>query len=221
MKRTSIGCMVWICFLFVGLLATGVAQTVGRAGATPVYPTHRPSMVYVTDFELDASSVSEGERIIGRRLPRVQRDPQEEARKLVDLIAESLTRELNDRGIPAKRLYHGQDTPPQGWLVGGELLEVDEGNRLRRAAIGFGAGSTEMLAEVSISDLSMKPIEPFLVCGTGANSGRGPGAIVMMNPYAAAAKFVLSKRAPEKDAKKTARQMADVIYKSIQDIPKP
>jgi hypothetical protein len=40
----------------------------------------------------------------------------------------------------------------------------------------------------------------------------------MMNPYAAAAKFVLSKRASEKDVKKTAREIADVIAKSYAEL---
>lgn len=220
MMKTLIYGIVWAAVLSLAFPAQGTAQNGVKVGMTPSHPPQRPELVYVTDFAIDERSISEGGRI-GRILPGMQQNPEVEARKLVELLADTLARELQDRGVPAKRLYPGENIPLKGWLVTGEFLEVDEGSRLRRAAIGFGAGSTEMMAEVSITDLSGNRNEPFLVCGTGSKSGRGPGAIVMMNPYVAAAKFVLSKRAPEKDVKKTARQIADVITKSIEDIPKP
>jgi hypothetical protein len=100
--------------------------------------------------------------------------------------------------------------------VEGEFLEADEGNRLRRAAVGFGAGATNMQVEVAVIDLSSGSKDPFVVFGTDSQSGRGPGAVVFFNPYVAAAKFVLSKRAPEKDVSKTARQIADALAECIQ-----
>ena len=51
-----------------------------------------------------------------------------------------------------------------------------------------------------------------------------PGAAVMKkNPYVAAAKFVMSKREPEREAKKVARSIADEIGKFMvaQGIPTP
>ncbi len=40
-----------------------------------------------------------------------------------------------------------------------------------------------------------------------------PGAVVMHNPYVAAAKFVMSKKQPDKEAKKIAQSIADAIAK--------
>jgi len=214
MKRTLMGGTILASLLLLLLISQGTAQTGGKAGMTPSHSSERPEAVYITDFEIQSGSVTEEGRLL-KRLPRMQQDPEAKTRELVELLSATLTRELQDKGVPAKRLYAGQQQPLKGWLVKGEFLEVDEGNRLRRAAIGFGAGSTQMLVEVTITDLAGDRNEPFLVFGTGSKSGRGPGAVVMMNPYAAAAKFVLSKRAPEKDVKKAARQMADVIAKSF------
>jgi hypothetical protein len=48
-----------------------------------------------------------------------------------------------------------------------------------------------------------------------------PGAVVMHNPYVAAAKFVMSKKQPDKEAKKVAKAIADAIGKfmAAQGIP--
>ena len=74
-----------------------------------------------------------------------------------------------------------------------------------------------MQVEVAVIDLSSGSRDPFVIFGTNSKSGRGPRAVVFLNPYSAAAKFVLSKRASEMDVKKTARQIADVLAEYIQE----
>ena len=43
------------------------------------------------------------------------------------------------------------------------------------------------------------------------NSGKKIGAVITMNPYVAAAKFVMEKNAPDKTVKKTASEVAKEI----------
>jgi hypothetical protein len=94
--------------------------------------------------------------------------------------------------------------------VQGYFTEVDEGNRLKRAAIGFGKARRVRITRVS--DLaSSDPGAAFAVFGTAKDPNRIPGALVAMNPYVAAAKFVLQKNATERDIKKTAGQIAEQI----------
>jgi hypothetical protein len=114
-------------------------------------PSKPPRTVYVEDFALDYQNLQTDEGLRGRvgvlqRLPRVrpQPDPAEQARKLVNLLAESLVADLTEAGIPAQRIAPGAALPADGWLVHGAFVEVDEGNRLRRAVIGFGSGATHM-----------------------------------------------------------------------------
>ena len=106
----------------------------------------------------------------------------------------------------------------------GVFTEMDQGNRAIRAVIGFGAGATEMELYVSISDLAIDPDAPFMVFGAEKDPGRAPGAILLMNPYVAAARFVMQKNASEKDVKKTAAQIVDQVSDyigkfSIKDAP--
>ncbi len=206
-----------ICLAAAGLIVFFLAVAAGAQAPPPrpaPPPPGMPEVVCVTDFELDVADVTQQERLVRR--PRVvQEDPRAKARKLVELLSTSLVSELQNRSVRAMRLYPGARAPERGWLVRGQFMEVDEGNRMKRAMVGFGAGATDMQIEVAVVDLASGRNEPFLVFGTDSKSGKGPGAVVTMNPYVAAAKFVMSKKASEKDVKKTARQIADILVKSM------
>jgi hypothetical protein len=150
-------------------------------------------------------------------LPRVlaQENPADKARQIVETMAESMVQQLKAKGVQAQRLRNpGNDLPPEGWLVQGAFTVVDQGNRLKRAAIGLGQGATHMDLQVGISDLaSAEPRAAFAVFGTTKDPSLIPGAAVTKNPYVAAAKFVLEKNAGERDIQKTAAQVVEEILK--------
>lgn len=181
-------------------------------------PTAAPSTIYIQDFDLgyDATQQDTGERgrpVIGRILPRMSQrnDPAQKAKQLVELMSDSLAKGFSAKGIDARRCIPGTPLPPHGWLIRGVFTEIDQGKRVVRATIGFGAGSTEMELSVSVSDLAGNPDAPFIIFGTEKDPNRMPGAVVTMNPYVAAAKFVMQKNASEKDVKKTAAEVVERI----------
>src|SRR4029434_7396783 len=97
--------------------------------------------VYVRDFLFDAQNLKPDEGLLGSRERPVGRllqgfkpsqDPTAKAQQLVTLLSNTIVAELNNAGIRASRLEPGAFTPQDGLLVGGEFLEVDEGNRMRR-----------------------------------------------------------------------------------------
>jgi hypothetical protein len=212
MKKALIcaGITAALMFFFV---VSGRTQTSSRTGPAHVI---KPEIIYITDFVIDTGDVSRETGLLRRPRP-LREDPAARAARLVEALSGSLTQELRNRSIPAQRIFPNQEVPNRGWLVSGEFLEVDEGNRLRRAIVGFGVGATDMQVEVTVMDLGSGSREPFAVFGTDSRSGRGPGAVVFRNPYVAAAKFVLSKRASEKDIRKTARQIADTLAECIKE----
>jgi hypothetical protein len=196
--------------------------------AQATVPSAPKGPVYVRDFLFDAQNLKPDQGLLGRRSGPVGRlienlkpaeDPAVKARQFVELLSNTIVAGLNNAGISAIRLGPGAFAPSIGLLVGGEFLEVDEGNRMRRAMVGFGAGSEEVKVQVEVYDLAKDPNSPFLVYGAGEEGRKGPGAVAFRNPYAAAARYVLSRRATEKDVVKLGNQIAADLVK-ISEQPK-
>jgi hypothetical protein len=214
-----------ISVVFIGYAtAWGAAQSKPQPSGQ-LQPTVRPEAVYVADFAIDTAEIKEDTGILRQGGPlrgsRVQQlnplhrheNPEETARRMVSLLADSLTQDLSNYALPAKRLLPNHPYPVKGWVITGQFLEVDEGNRLRRAVIGFGSGASEMQIEVHVTNVSAHPDTPFLALGSTTGSGNRPGAAVTLNPYVAAAKFVLAKNASEKDVTNAASSIAQEIFK--------
>jgi hypothetical protein len=192
------------------------------AFAQTTAPSAPKGPVYVRDFFFDAQNLKPDEGLLGGRAGPVGRllhnlkpseDPATKARQFVELLSNTIVSGLNNAGIFASRLEPGALQPTAGLLVGGEFLEVDEGNRMRRAMVGFGAGSEEVKVQVEVYDLAKDPNLPFLVYGAGEEGRKTPGAVVFKNPYAAAARYVLSRKATEKDVVKLGNQIAADLVK--------
>ncbi len=164
-------------------------------------PREAPRTVYVADFALDADRVKGDEGVrgrlpgevgrgrldnVGRRLPHpfASGDPARQAREIIDTMAESLVRACTDRSVAAQRIdIASGHLPVAGWLLQGVFTEVDEGNRFKRAVIGFGQGATQMEVQVGVGNLgSAQPRQAFIVFGTVKDPGKLPGAAVTMNP---------------------------------------
>jgi len=225
--KTSIINMKLRYLFFLGVFLAGAPWqathltncTVFAQATAPAAP-QRP--VYVRDFLFDAQNLKPDEGLLGRRERPIGRllgglkpsqDPATKARQFVELLSNTIVAELNNSGIRASRLEPGAFMPQDGLLVGGEFLEVDEGNRMRRAMVGFGSGSEEVKVQVEVYDLAKDPNSPFLVYGAGEEGRKAPGAVAFRNPYAAAARYVLSRNATEKDVVKLGNQIAADLVK--------
>jgi hypothetical protein len=190
-------------------------------------------VIYVTDFELDAHNIQSEPGLLpppppppplpgplGNILPKppgAPKDPVVRARELVDLMSTSLVEDLTKAGLKARRLSAGEAPPAEGWLVRGVFTRVDEGNRVRRAVIGFGEGQTELQLVVAVNELAQGVPKPLYELSTSADSGKQPGAVITLNPYVAAAKFVLSSRDLETNLRQTASVIAADITQRVQN----
>jgi hypothetical protein len=201
------------------------AQGVVAAGA--IAP--RPPVVLVRDFELDAADVRSdpglvphpilghplGGGLLHRKSPCDSGDAGACARELRELVATTLVSDLTKAGLVARRVGTEEPLPPDGWLVRGVFTDVDTGNRLHRAVIGFGSGATQMQLVVSIDNVAAGTPQPLYRSDENASSGRMPGAAVLMNPVAMGARFVMSRDDMEKSARKLAAQVsADIARRA-------
>lgn len=216
--------------LLAGCLLSGcnTAKVTSQHDISPG-PVQKPAIIYVADFELDAQEIQREDGLlserpgplgrVGDRLSGTTRDPASRARQLVDLMSNSLVNDLAKAGFNAVRLRPGAPVPGEGWLLQGVFLEVQEGNRLRRAMIGFGQGETDLQIVAAVQNLSHGPPKPLYEVSTDATSGdKKPGAAptLALNPYAAAARFVLAGHDLEKNVKQTASQIAAQLAQRIE-----
>jgi hypothetical protein len=199
--------------------------SVGQEQSAGILPAKAPQIIYVSDFALDTEDLHGDQGVrgilpglirgsgphIGQNIPRPlgEGDPAAKAREIVVEMTDGLVKSLKDKGMAAQRIdMDTHSLPREGWLISGMFTEVDEGNRIKRAVIGFGRGASQMDVQVAVSDLAGRvPRSPFVFFGTVTDPSKLPGAIVAMNPYMAAAKFVLGKNATKKDIRKTADQI--------------
>ncbi|HXM14850.1 MAG TPA: DUF4410 domain-containing protein [Candidatus Eremiobacteraceae bacterium] len=116
---------------FAAIRAHSAAAPVStlRASQEPAVTTHnfsRDTKVWVSDFELDAGDVKTDKGgIVGQVRPgilerpskRCERDPECQAKKIVDLMANSIVSDLQKAGYKAERLLPGVEKPATGaWL---------------------------------------------------------------------------------------------------------
>ncbi|MGH6975459.1 MAG: DUF4410 domain-containing protein [Stellaceae bacterium] len=210
------------------LLASAVVVLLAACGGAKIAdtsalaaPAGAPTIVYVTDFGLDSGAVQQSgpgslinrvrPGIIGSGPLGIARTPEQQARDLVDLMANSIVDDLHKDGIAAERFAPGAPLPATGWLVRGVFLQADAGNRLRRAALGFGAGATDLQVASTIDQLGAGAPQPLYTVDTNAQSGKLPGAVVTLNPYVAAARFVMAGKDLDRNAKDTAGKIADQV----------
>jgi Domain of unknown function (DUF4410) len=209
--------------LLLALLATLVAgcasAQVSAARQVGAPSPAGPAIVYVADFDLDVRDVRTERGILppplpglGEILPKppgAARDRAARADEVVALMSRSLVKELEASGIQARRL--GNREPPltaAGWLVRGVFTSVQEGNQPRRAVVGFGAGHTDLQVLVAIDDLAAGAPKPMYSLETKADSGKLPGAVITLNPYVAAARFVIAGGDLDRNVKQSAAQIA-------------
>ena len=132
-------------------------------------------------------------------------------------MADTLVKDLIKGGFTSARLAPGAPLPAQGWLVRGVFAEVQEGNRLRRAVIGFGVGKTDLQVVTVIDDLAQGTPKSFYELATEARSGQTPGAgpTLAFGPYGAAARFVMAGQDLDQNVRQTASQIATHVAEHV------
>jgi uncharacterized lipoprotein YmbA len=141
----------------------------------------RPREVLVYNFTVDPNTV-ELDSGMKARLEAMTNsaDPQAERRQLAhevtSAISETLVNAINGMGLLAAPAGPGTRPSPGDVIIQGQIVRVDAGNATRRAIIGFGAGKSEVFADVQV--LRAEPggyIQPLQTYNADANSGRTPG----------------------------------------------
>ncbi len=165
----------------VGCARTSVENVRVHATGIP-----KPQLIVVHDFVVSPDAVSLEGAAGARLMDGAKGTSEAEERAKVGqavarVVTENLVMEIKKLGILAEPT---SATPAAGssLSVEGQFLSVDQGNRLRRAIVGFGAGASEVKALVQIYETTTagrRLVQDFNVT---AKSSRRPG----MGPMGAA-----------------------------------
>lgn len=125
-----------------------------------------PEIILVTPFEVPA------------KLLPPDTDPAD-ATALRSRIARNLAERTVmylDRHVAPARLRSGREPiPERGWLVGGRVEEIEEGNRALRAGLGFGLGESSFDTAVEVWGTRGRQAHCLLQFQTLGGSGKQPG----------------------------------------------
>jgi hypothetical protein len=183
----------WIAVVIVVSIAgcTPASITPGTS-ARPVY-AGKPSEIIVYDFAVSSAEVTQNQSIIQRAYRAVSMNAEQQQASQLQTgheaakdLSDMLVRQLTDLGFTAQQAQRGTPVPAGALVIDGQFHDVDEGNRLRRLVIGFGAGASKLDTQVEIYQYSGNSPTQLLNFTTHAESGKMPGAAVTMGAGAAA-----------------------------------
>ena len=159
-----------LCLLF--LLSLASCASVSVENGTERVTQKMPEMIYVMDF-----TTAQGNWQVDRKGGELA----DFKKNLQIMLKTAMATDLTDRLIPAVPGTK-EDWKRNGnaWVVRGEFVAVQQGSRLLRSAVGFGAGQTRVETRVQVYDLAQNPVTPFLTFSTTGGSGAEPGAILAL-----------------------------------------
>jgi hypothetical protein len=153
-----------------------------------------------------------------------QRLTSEVSSVLTQRVVERLTR----AGLPATSgLSTMERADNRVLLIDGSVTEINEGNRMRRNVIGFGAGKSQVSADVTVSMADGSGRKQLMTFRAEADSGRRPGAVATapvsaargaaaVGAAAGAASSVVSEKL-RADVEALAKNLGDAIADKVID----
>lgn len=178
--RWMAGAVVLLACVVFSACSTRATTTASYVAPRTSGTLPRPAAVIVQDFTVDPSLV-QVDQGAAARLHRslagtpVSTEQAQDAEAVRHAIADALTQEITQMGLPA---YNGLDQLPTTPYVEvrGQVKSIDEGNKTRRAVVGFGAGKSivSVVAEVVYITPGSAP-QLLQSYAASSNSGHMPG----------------------------------------------
>ncbi len=172
--------------LLSGCASSGAKQQQSTAAAQEL---GRPGLVIVYDFagtREDLPSDSVIARYYQQRSVPQTRQQVELGRQLGRLVAQHLVKDLNSAGIKAEPVDSAPVPRIGDGVIRGEFIVVNEGSRLSRVLIGFGAGAAELKTLVEAYQMTATGPRPLGSAQIEAAGGKMPGMLVPVGIGAAA-----------------------------------
>ena len=179
-----------------GLLSLATLAGCAQTTVQPVQETFStnlppPAVVLVYQFSANLNEVTANQGLFQKAIDAAESTSQDAqsadiAHQVADRLADEMVQRINSLGLPAQRATPETIVPANALVITGHFVDIDEGNRLRRLVIGFGAGASKVDTQVQVMTPASSGYRTLLEFNTHADSGEMPGAAVTMGAGAAA-----------------------------------
>jgi hypothetical protein len=223
-----------ICLVALGMTAGCASTTVSNRHQLVNGSIPRPAQIWVYDFAATPADVPPDTSLAGQVAPNTEPQTEEqiaEGRKLASQIAADLVEQIRGMGLPAGRGSAATRPQLNDILIQGSLLSVEEGSAVKRIAIGFSAGGSEIKVAVEGFQMTANGLRKLGSGDVGSGGNKTPGSAVGLATLIATgnpAGFVVStgmkvygeksgKNTVEGRAKQVAQEIGDALKKRFQE----
>jgi hypothetical protein len=189
----------------------------------------RPNQIWVYDFAATPADVPPDSSLAGQAVASSapQTDEQiAEGRKLAAQITSDLVQQIRGMGLPAASGSSATRPQLNDILIEGSMLSVEEGSAIKRVAIGFSSGQSELKVAVEGFQMTASGLRKLGSGEVGSGGNKTPGSAVGLATLIATgnpAGFIVStgmKVYGEKSGKNTVEGRATKIAQEIGDVLK-
>lgn len=218
----------------VGLLAGCASTKVTSREQLVTGLIPRPNHILVYNFAATPGEVPANSALAGE--PNLDTTPQTaeqiaEGRKLGAQIASELVVQIRKMGMPAEEALPGITPQLNDIVIRGYLLSVKEGSAVKRVAIGFGSGASQLCTMVEGFQMTPQGLRKLGVGTVKAGGNKTPGAALGVATFLATANpagLIISSGAKVYGeasgrsevtgrAQATAKEIADVLKTRFQE----
>jgi hypothetical protein len=139
----------------------------------------RPNHILVYDFAATPDDIPSDSPVASQFVPPSTPPTAEQlatGRQLGAEIATQLVQEIRNMGLPAERASRQTPLQLNDIMIRGYLLSIEEGSEVKRLAIGFGAGASELKTMVEGYQLTDRGLRKLGSGTLDAGGSKGPGA---------------------------------------------
>ena len=169
-----------IVTLLSGLLFAGCASTkVSDRQSDFTGQLPRPGQIIVYDFVTSPEGVSPDSALGTQKLPTANPQTPEQIaldRQLGMQIAEELAQQIREMGLPGVSQERARPAQVNDLLIRGYLLTVDQGSEIKRVALGFGSGASDLKTLVEGYQMTANGPRKLGQGSIDAGGGKAPGA---------------------------------------------
>jgi hypothetical protein len=188
------------------LLVLAACASVSVQSGTETSTAEKPARIYVAPFATARAEFNVDRD--GAELAEFKKD-------LQNILQVAQVADISNRLLAAApEPKHPRGEPQHAWLIQGQFVLVNQGSRLLRTTIGFGAGGTKLKTRVFVYDLARPGSPAFMTFSTTGGSNAEPGAVTSFatDPLDLAVQIALSgvsgfSHGLSEDTKRTAREI--------------